>query len=296
MENKIFEIGFVNKKKEKLYDVLVIGLLVFFICFVSAVLLWFPAFLVYVISDSVAILVCVIVAIIILVGTVCFCIVKSVLKKPLQVMLTDNEIIISTRQLISVNGCELHLRYEKISDCKHTDFVPYWDKQGQKQVPYTDVWYLYITCDEDSFVEIETFTNHYFVSVQNSDDFINEVNKRVELAKSKKNDETSQSAVPTNMFQFDLQRGYMPNCDEIVLGVNGVEFKTDKATADLINVKSISYNDIQLCKKSDKHSINGVDSDNIVEITTATQTYYIPIKNPYGFINELYKKLNTCNQ
>ena len=88
----------------------------------------------------------------------------------------------------------------------------------------------------------------------------------------------------------------MPDCDEIVLGVNGVEFKTDKATADLINVKRISYNHIQLCKKSDKHSINGVDSDNIVEITTATQTYYIPIKNPYDFINELYKKLNTCNQ
>ena len=67
-------------------------------------------------------------------------------------------------------------------------------------------------------------------------------------------------------------------------------------TAELINVKSISYNDIQLCKKSDKHSINGVNSDNIVEITTANQTYYIPIKNPYDFINELYKKLNTCNR
>ncbi|MFR1521296.1 MAG: hypothetical protein ACLSUI_09350, partial [Eubacterium sp.] len=66
--------------------------------------------------------------------------------------------------------------------------------------------------------------------------------------------------------------------------------------AGLINVKNISYNDILLCKKSDKHSINGVDSDNIVEIKTATQTYYIPIKNPYNFINELYKKLNTCNQ
>ena len=88
----------------------------------------------------------------------------------------------------------------------------------------------------------------------------------------------------------------MPDCDEIVFGVNGVEFKTDKATADLINVKSISYYDIQLCKKSDKHSINGVNSDNIVEIKTATQTYYIPIKNPYDFINELYKKLNTCNR
>ena len=88
----------------------------------------------------------------------------------------------------------------------------------------------------------------------------------------------------------------MPDCDEIVLSVNCVEFKTDKTTADLINVKNISYNDIQFCKKSDKHSINGVDSDNIVEITTATQTYYIPIKNPYDFINELYKKLNTCNR
>ncbi|OLA48451.1 MAG: hypothetical protein BHW39_01160 [Firmicutes bacterium CAG:552_39_19] len=136
----------------------------------------------------------------------------------------------------------------------------------------------------------------YLVPVQNPDDFINEVWKRVQLAKSKENDETSQSAVPTNMFQFDLQRGYMPDCDEIVLGVNGVEFKTDKSTADLINVKSISYNDIQLCKKSDKHSINGFDSDNIVEIQTPSQTYYIPIKNPYDFINELYKKLNTCNQ
>ncbi len=295
MEDKVFSIGFVNEKKEKLYNVLVIGLLVFFICFVSAILLWFPAFLVYVISDSVAILVCVIVALIIFAVTVCFCIVKSVLKKPLQVMLTDNEIIISTRQLISVNGCEFHLRYEKISDCKHTDFVPYWDKQGQKQVPYTDVWYLYITCDEDSFVEIETFTSHYFVSVQNPDDFINEVNKRVQLAKSKENDETSKSAVPTNMFQFDLQRGYMPDCDEIVLGVNGVDFKTDKATAGLINVKSIQYDDILLCKKSDKHSINGVASDNIVEITTANQTYYIPIKNPYDFINNLYKKLDDRN-
>ena len=133
----------------------------------------------------------------------------------------------------------------------------------------------------------------YLVPVQNPDNFINEVWKRVQLAKSKENDETSKSAVPTNMFQFDLQRGYMPGCDEIVLGVNGVDFKTDKSTADLINVKSISYKDILLCKKSDKHSINGVDSDNIVEIQTPSQTYYIPIKNPYDFINELYKKLNT---
>ena len=296
MEDKVFSIAFVNEKKEKLYNVLVIGLLVFFICFVSAVLLWFPAFLVYVISDSVAVLVCVIVALIIFAVTVCFCIVKSVLKKPLQVMLTDNEIIISTRQLISVHGSELHLRYEKISDCKHTDFVPYWDKQGQKQVPYTDVWYLYITCDEDSFVEIETFTSRYFVSVQTPDDFINEVWKRVELAKSNENDETSKAAVPTNMFQFDLQRGYMPDCDEIVLGVSGVEFKTDKTTAGLVNVKSISYKDIQLCKKSDKSTANGVDSENIVEIQTPSQTYYIPIKNPYDFINELYKKLTPRNR
>ena len=110
------------------------------------------------------------------------------------------------------------------------------------------------------------------------------------------NNHTFETKASPNMFQFDLQRGYMPDCDEIVLGVNGVEFKTDKATAGLINVKNISYNDILLCKKSDKHSINGVDSDNIVEIKTATQTYYIPIKNPYNFINELYKKLNTCNQ
>lgn len=145
-------------------------------------------------------------------------------------------------------------------------------------------------------VENDRNDRTYLVPVQNPDDFINEVWKRVELAKSNENDETSKAAVPTNMFQFDLQRGYMPDCDEIVLGVNGVEFKTDKATADLINVKSISYNHIQLCKKSDKHSINGVDSDNIVEIQTPSQTYYIPIKNPYDFINELYKKLNTCNQ
>ena len=148
----------------------------------------------------------------------------------------------------------------------------------------------------DDLVEINTTNKRYLIPVENSKNFIEEINKRIKSTKSKKNDETSQSAVPTNMFQFDLQRGYMPDCDEIVLGVNGVEFKTDKATADLINVKRISYNHIQLCKKSDKHSINGVNSDNIVEITTATQTYYIPIKNPYDFINELYKKLNTCNQ
>ena len=148
----------------------------------------------------------------------------------------------------------------------------------------------------DDLVEINTTNKRYLIPVENSKNFIEEINKRIKSTKSKENDETSQSAVPTNMFQFDLQRGYMPDCDEIALGVNGVEFKTDKATADLINVKSISYNDIQLCKKSDKHSINGIDSDNIVEITTATQTYYIPIKNPYDFINELYKKLNTCNR
>ena len=145
-------------------------------------------------------------------------------------------------------------------------------------------------------VENDRNDRTYLVPVQNPDDFINEVWKRVELAKSNENDETSKAAVPTNMFQFDLQRGYMPDCDEIVLGVNGVEFKTDKATSNLINVKSISYNDIQLCKKSDKHSINGIDSNNIVEIQTPSQIYYIPIKNPYDFINELYKKLNTCNQ
>ena len=148
----------------------------------------------------------------------------------------------------------------------------------------------------DDLVEINTTNKRYLIPVENSKNFIEEINKRIKSTKSKKNDETSQSAVPTNMFQFDLQRGYMPDCDEIVLGINGVEFKTDKTTARLINVKSISYNDIQLCKKSDKHSINGIDSENIVEITTANQTYYIPIKNPYDFINELYKKLNTCNR
>ena len=148
----------------------------------------------------------------------------------------------------------------------------------------------------DDLVEINTTNKRYLIPVENSKNFIEEINKRIKSTKSNENDETSQAAVPTNMFQFDLQRGYMPDCDEIVLGVNGVEFKTDKTTARLINVKSISYNDIQLCKKSDKHSINGIDSDNIVEIKTATQTYYIPIKNPYDFINELYKKLNTCNQ
>ena len=75
-------------------------------------------------------------------------------------------------------------------------------------------------------VENDRNDRTYLVPVQNPDDFINEVNKRVELAKSKENDETRQSAVPTNMFQFDLQRGYMPDCDEIMLGINGVEFKT----------------------------------------------------------------------
>ena len=146
----------------------------------------------------------------------------------------------------------------------------------------------------DYMVEIVTERgNIFYLQIENSDDFINEVKKRQSMIE---NNHTFEAKASPNMFQFDLQRGYMPDCDEIVLGVNGVEFKTDKATADLINVKRISYNHIQLCKKSDKHSINGVDSDNIVEITTATQTYYIPIKNPYDFINELYKKLNTCNQ
>ena len=148
----------------------------------------------------------------------------------------------------------------------------------------------------DDLVEINTTNKRYLIPVENSKNFIEGINKRIKSTKSKENDETSQSSVPTNMFQFDLQRGYKPDCDEIVLGVKGVEFKTDKATADLINVKSISYNDIQLCKKSDKHSINGIDSDNIVEIQTPSQTYYIPIKSPYDFINELYKKLNTCNR
>mgnify|MGYP004553570241 FL=1 len=146
----------------------------------------------------------------------------------------------------------------------------------------------------DYMVEIVTERgNIFYLQIENSDDFINEVKKRQSMIE---NNHTFEAKASPNMFQFDLQRGYMPDCDEIVLGVNGVDFKTDKATAGLINVKSISYNDIQLCKKSDKHSINGVDSDNIVEIKTATQTYYIPIKNPYDFINELYKKLNTCNQ
>ena len=146
----------------------------------------------------------------------------------------------------------------------------------------------------DYMVEIVTERgNIFYLQIENSDDFINEVKKRQSMIE---NNHTFEAKASPNMFQFDLQRGYMPDCDEIALGVNGVEFKTDKTTADLINVKSISYNDIQLCKKSDKHSINGIDSDNIVEITTATQTYYIPIKNPYDFINELYKKINACNQ
>ena len=146
----------------------------------------------------------------------------------------------------------------------------------------------------DYMVEIVTERgNIFYLQIENSDDFINEVKKRQSMIE---NNHTFEAKASPNMFQFDLQRGYMPDCDEIALGVNGVEFKTDKTTADLINVKSILYNDIQLCKKSDKHSINGVDSDNIVEIQTPSQTYYIPIKNPYDFINELYKKLNTCNQ
>ena len=146
----------------------------------------------------------------------------------------------------------------------------------------------------DYMVEMVTERgNIFYLQIENSDDFINEVKKRQSMIE---NNHTFEAKASPNMFQFDLQRGYMPDCDEIVLGVNGVEFKTDKATDGLINVKSISYNDIQLCKKSDKHSINGVNSDNIVEIQTPSQTYYIPIKNPYDFINELYKKLNTCNQ
>ena len=146
----------------------------------------------------------------------------------------------------------------------------------------------------DYMVEIVTERgNIFYLQIENSDDFINEVKKRQSMIE---NNHTFEAKASPNMFQFDLQRGYMPDCDEIVLGINGVDFKTDKTTAGLINVKSISYNDIQLCKKSDKHSINGIDSDNIVEITTATQIYYIPIKNPYDFINELYKKLNTCNR
>lgn len=176
------------------------------------------------------------------------------------------------------------IKCEKYIFCKGRLYPPY------AVMPFARKDFVKIVAENDRIEKT------YLVPVQNPDDFINEVWKRVQLAKSKENDETSQSAVPTNMFQFDLQRGYMPDCDEIVLGIKGVEFKTDKTTADLINVKSISYNDIQLCKKLDKHSINGIDSDNIVEITTATQTYYIPIKNPYDFINELYKKLNTCNQ
>ena len=180
--------------------------------------------------------------------------------------------------------------YKDIIECKKCP-----GKDSTSALTTATIWFDWSRGVE---IVVENYRNDrvYLFAVQNPDDFINEVNKRVELAKSKENDETSQSAVPTNMFQFDLQRGYMPDCDEIVLGVNGVEFKTDKTTADLINVKSISYNDILLCKKSDKLSINGIDSDNIVEIKTATQTYYIPIKNPYNFINELYKKLNTCNQ
>lgn len=177
-----------------------------------------------------------------------------------------------------------------VVECKKYDGKRY---RFDRTAPYAIYFFNW-----DDLIEIRTEEKKYLVPLKNSDKFVEEVNNRIEKLKpiEKENDETSQSDVPTNMFQFDLQRGYMPDCDEIVLGVNGVEFKTDKTTADLINVKSISFNDIQLCKKSDKHSINGIDSDNIVEITTATQTYYIPIKNPYDFINELYKKFNTCNQ
>ena len=142
-------------------------------------------------------------------------------------------------------------------------------------------------------IEAETLAMFYCIQIENPDDYINEVKKRQSMIE---NNHTFGAKAPTNMFQFDLQRGYMPDCDEIVLGINGVEFKTDKATAGLINVKSISYNDIQLCKKSDRSTANGVDSDNIVEITTANQTYYIPIKKPYDFINELYKKLTPRNR
>ena len=173
------------------------------------------------------------------------------------------------------------IKCEKYIFCKRRLYPPY------AVMPFARKDLVKIVAENDRIEKT------YLVPVQNPDDFINEVWKRVELAKSNENDETSQSAAPTNMFQFDLQRGYMPDCDEIGLGVNGVEFKTDKTTAGLVNVKSISYNDIQLCKKSDKHSINGIDSDNIVEIQTPSQTYYIPIKNPYDFINNLYKKLNT---
>ena len=180
--------------------------------------------------------------------------------------------------------------YKDIIECKKCP-----GKDSTSALTTATIWFDW-SCGVEITVENYRNDKVYLFAVQNPDDFINEVNKRVELAKSKENDEASKSVVPTNMFQFDLQRGYMPDCDEIVLGVNGVEFKTDKATAGLVNVKSISYNDIQLCKKSDKHSINGFDSDNIVEIQTPSQTYYIPIKNPYAFINELYKKLNTCNR
>ena len=93
----------------------------------------------------------------------------------------------------------------------------------------------------DDLVELNTTNKRYLIPVENSKDFIEEINKRIKSTKSNENDETSQSAVPTNMFQFDLQRGYMPDCDEIVLGVNGVEFKTDKSTAGLVNVKSMTY-------------------------------------------------------
>ena len=178
----------------------------------------------------------------------------------------------------------------KIANIESIEKVP---KTSFLNLPVFDAYVRIVDWNDFIKITMSTGVLLHYISVENSDDFINEVKKRQSMIE---NNHTFEAKASPNMFQFDLQRGYMPDCDEIVLGVNGVEFKTDKATADLINVKSISYNDIQLCKKSDKHSINGVDSDNIVEITTATQTYYIPIKNPYDFINELYKKLNSCNR
>ena len=175
------------------------------------------------------------------------------------------------------------IKCEKYIFCKCRLYSPY------AVMPFARKDFVKIVAENDRIEKT------YLVPVQNPDDFINEVNKRVELAKSNGNDEAGKSAVPTNMFQFDLQRGYMPDCDEIVLGVNGVDFKMDKSTAGLINVKSISYKDILLCKKSDRSTANGVASDNIVEIKTPSQTYYIPIKNPYDFINNLYKKLDDRN-
>ena len=178
----------------------------------------------------------------------------------------------------------------KIANIESIEKVP---KTSFFNLPVFDAYARIVDWNDFIKITMSTGVLLHYISVENSDDFINEVKKRQSMIE---NNHTIEAKASPNMFQFDLQRGYMPNCDEIVLGVNGVEFKTDKSTAGLVNVKSISYNDIQLCKKSDKHSINGVDSDNIVEITTANQTYYIPIKNPYDFINELYKKLNTCNR